>query len=174
MGCSTEEVTKRVTEAAAFTGLSSEILAKSPFDLSGGQKRRAAIAGIMAMLPEVLVLDEPAAGLDPRGKKEILTGIRNYQEKTGATVILVSHSMEDMAKYCDDLIVMSDAKVVMQGNCDQIFSKAAYLSQIGLDVPGITRMMQIIKQSGMDVNDNVYTLEAAKQELCALFEKIRK
>ncbi len=174
MGCSTEEVTKRVTEAAVFTGLSSEILAKSPFDLSGGQKRRAAIAGIMAMLPEVLVLDEPAAGLDPRGKKEILTGIRNYQEKTGATVILVSHSMEDMAKYCDDLIVMSDAKVVMQGNCDQIFSKAAYLSQIGLDVPGITRMMQIIKQSGMDVNDNVYTLEAAKQELCALFEKIRK
>ena len=174
MGCSTEEVTKRVTEAAAFTGLSSEILAKSPFDLSGGQKRRAAIAGIMAMLPEVLVLDEPAAGLDPRGKKEILTGIRNYQEKTGATVILVSHSMEDMAKYCDDLIVMSDAKVVMQGNCDQIFSKAAYLSQIGLDVPGITRMMQIIKQSGMDINDNVYTLEAAKQELCALFEKIRK
>ena len=142
--------------------------------MSGGQKRRAAIAGIMAMLPEVLVLDEPAAGLDPRGKKEILTGIRNYQEKTGATVILVSHSMEDMAKYCDDLIVMSDAKVVMQGNCDQIFSKAAYLSQIGLDVPGITRMMQIIKQSGMDVNDNVYTLEAAKQELCALFEKNKK
>ena len=166
-----ENVDTVVLEAAEFAGVDKELLEKSPFDLSGGQKRRVAIAGIMAMNPEILVLDEPAAGLDPRGKSLILDGIREYQKKTGASVVIVSHSMEDMAKCCDELIVMSGAHVIMQGSCDEIFSKAETLTEIGLDVPQITKLMHGIKLAGFDVNDGVYTVDKAFEELLRVFNE---
>ena len=170
MGLSEDEIEARVLEAADFAGVDRSLLDKSPFDLSGGQKRRVAIAGIMAMRPDVLVLDEPAAGLDPRGKNLILSGIRDYQRKTGAAVVLVSHSMEDMAKYCDEIIVMANAKLVMQGSCDEIFSKSSSLTNIGLDVPQITKIMMSIKESGADVSDGVYTVDSAFEEIMKLFQ----
>ena len=171
MGCDEEEINKRVLEASSFAGVDPSWLKKSPFDLSGGQKRRVAIAGIMAMRPEVLVLDEPAAGLDPRGKELILGGIREYQKKTGSTVVMVSHSMEDMAKYCDELIVMSGAGKTMQGNADYVFSHAKELVDIGLDIPQITKLMEIIKSNGFDINSGVYTVDAAVEEILKLFKK---
>ena len=170
MGCSPEEIKERVLEASAFAGVDPSWLEKSPFDLSGGQKRRVAIAGIMAMRPQVLVLDEPAAGLDPRGKSRILGGIRDYQRKTGTTVVIVSHSMEDMARYCDELVVMAGAGKTMQGSADEVFSKAEVLTGIGLDIPQITKLMEIIKNSGIDVNSGVYTVEAACEEILRLFK----
>ena len=160
-----------VLRAAEFAGVDKELLEKSPFDLSGGQKRRVAIAGIMAMNPEILVLDEPAAGLDPRGKKMILDGIREYQKKTGASVVIVSHSMEDMAKCCDELIVMSGAHVIMQGSCDEVFSQSAKLTEVGLDIPQITKLMSEIKSRGFDINDGVYTVDRAFDELLKIFNK---
>ncbi len=171
MGLSEEEIEDRVIEAADFAGVDRSLLDKSPFDLSGGQKRRVAIAGIMAMRPDVLVLDEPAAGLDPRGKNLILSGIREYQRKTGAAVVLVSHSMEDMAKYCDEIIVMANAGLIMQGSCDEVFSRSSSLTDIGLDVPQITKIMMAIKARGIDVNDSVYTVDAAYDEIIKLLQK---
>ncbi len=171
MGLSEEEIECRVLEAADFAGVDRSLLDKSPFDLSGGQKRRVAIAGIMAMRPDVLVLDEPAAGLDPRGKNLILSGIREYQRKTGAAVVLVSHSMEDMAKYCDEIIVMANAGLIMQGSCDEVFSRSSSLTDIGLDVPQITKIMMQIKAGGINVNDSVYTVDAAFDEIIKLFQK---
>ena len=171
MGLGEEEIESRVLEAADFAGVDSSLLEKSPFDLSGGQKRRAAIAGIMAMRPDVLVLDEPAAGLDPRGKNLILSGIREYQRKTGAAVVLVSHSMEDMAKYCDEIIVMANAGLVMQGSCDEVFSRSSSLTDIGLDVPQITKLLMYIKAKGIDVSDSVYTVDDAYSEIIKLFQQ---
>ena len=171
MGLSKEEIDRLVNESAEFAGVDKELLEKSPFDLSGGQKRRVAIAGIMAMNPEILVLDEPAAGLDPRGKTLILNGIREYQKKTGASVVIVSHSMEDMAKCCDELVVMSGAQVIMQGSCDEVFSESARLTSVGLDVPQITKLMCEIKARGFDVNEGVYTVDKAYEELLKLFDK---
>ncbi len=170
-GLSEEEVSRLVKDASRFAGVDEDWLQKSPFDLSGGQKRRVAIAGIMAMNPEVLVLDEPAAGLDPRGKKLILDGIKDYQKKTGASVVIVSHSMEDMARICDELVVMSGARVVMQGDIDTVFSESSHLTEIGLDVPQITKLMGKIKASGFDVNDGVYTVDKAYEELIKAFKK---
>ena len=166
-----KNIDKIVLEAAEFAGVDKELLEKSPFDLSGGQKRRVAIAGIMAMNPEILVLDEPAAGLDPRGKNIILNGIKEYQKKTGASVVIVSHSMEDMAKCCDELVVMSGAHVIMQGNCDEVFSQSAKLTEVGLDVPQISKLMSGIKAQGFDVNDGVYTVDKAFEELLKIFDK---
>ena len=171
MGCDKETIDKLVIEAAEFAGVDRELLDKSPFDLSGGQKRRVAIAGIMAMTPEILVLDEPAAGLDPRGKKLILDGISEYQKKTDAAIIIVSHSMEDMAYYCDDLVVMSNSHVVMQGDRDSVFSQVSKLNQIGLAVPQITMLMSNIKELGFDINDGVYTVDQAFEELMRIFNK---
>ena len=171
MGLDEYSVEKRVLEASEFAGVDIEWLDKSPFDLSGGQKRRVAIAGIMAMRPQVLVLDEPAAGLDPRGKNLILSGIRDYQKKTGGSVVLVSHSMEDMAKYCDEIIVMADAGVVMHGNCSEVFSKSASLEQIGLDIPQVTKIMTNIRSFGINVNDSVYTVDDAFEELAKIFKE---
>lgn len=171
MGLDPAEINERVMESVKFAGVDTEWLEKSPFDLSGGQKRRIAIAGIMAMRPEVLVLDEPAAGLDPRGKNMILGGIREYQRKTGSTVVMVSHSMEDMANYCDELIVMAEAGNTMQGSADEVFSHARELVEIGLDIPQITKLMEIIKNSGIDVNSGVYTVDAAADEIIKLFKK---
>lgn len=171
MGLDEQEIETRVLEAADFAGVDRELLDKSPFDLSGGQKRRVAIAGIMAMRPKVLVLDEPAAGLDPRGKNMILSGIREYQKKTGAAVVLVSHSMEDMAKYCDEIIVMSGAKLFMQGDRDEIFSKSSNLTEIGLDVPEITKLLLTLRSKGIDVSDGAYTVDDAYNEIINLFQK---
>ena len=161
MGLDEEEIRRRVLEAARFTGLDPALLDKSPFDLSGGQKRRVALAGVIAMRPEVLVLDEPAAGLDPSGRDFIFEGISQYQKETGTTVVIVSHSMEDMARYCDDMIVMADSKVIMQGSCEEVFSKIGDLSPIGLDIPQITQLVALLRDGGMEISDNIYTVDAA-------------
>ncbi len=168
MGLPESEIAERVTEAADFAGIPRTMLDKSPFDLSGGQKRRAAIAGIMAMRPEVLVLDEPAAGLDPQGRDEILGGIRAYREKSDSTVVIVSHSMEDMARWCDELIVMANARLFMQGSCEEIFSHPEELASVGLDVPQITRLAQLLRKRGIPMPESVYTVEQAASALRAL------
>ncbi len=171
MGLDEEEIKERVKLAADFVGLDESLLDKSPFDLSGGQKRRAAIAGIIAMKPEVLVLDEPAAGLDPMGRDDILESIVKYKNETGATVIIVSHSMEDMARFCDELVVMAHAKVVMHGNCKEIFSKAEMLEEIGLSIPAITKLMMTLKEKGVDVNSGIYTVNDAIREIAKILER---
>jgi energy-coupling factor transport system ATP-binding protein len=171
MGLDEEEIRARVLEAAAFTDIGEDLLDKSPFDLSGGQKRRVALAGVIAMRPEVLVLDEPAAGLDPLGRTYIFDGIREYQRKTGSTVLIVSHSMEDMARYCDDVIVMSGAKVLLQGERAEVFAHVDELAKTGLDVPQITHLMKLLRERGVDVPKNVYTVDEAVAALRGLFEK---
>ena len=163
LGLDEAEVEKRVIEASRFAGITEDLLDKSPFELSGGQKRRAAIAGIIAMRPEVLVLDEPAAGLDPRGRREILGRLRAYAEELGASVILVSHSMEDMAHYCDNVVVMSHAKVYKTGNVDEIFSEAGELSKVGLDVPEISRITDSLSRRGIKLDGRLYTVEGATE-----------
>ena len=164
-----EEIRNRVYEAAAFAGVDAELMDKSPFDLSGGQKRRVAIAGIMAMRPEVLVLDEPAAGLDPQGRHTIFQGIREYNRRTGCTVIIVSHSMEDMAQYCDDVVVMAHSKVLMAGDRDHIFARADELEAVGLDIPQITKLMLLLRAGGMPVPTGLYTPDAAEESLMDIF-----
>lgn len=168
MGLSAEEIAVRVREAAAFAGLSDELLEKSPFELSGGQKRRAAIAGVMAMRPEILVLDEPAAGLDPMGREEIFTGLARYRAESGATVVVVSHSMEDMARYCDRLVVMNDGKIILRGTQSEVFGRADELRGIGLGVPDITRLCALLRAGGMPLPDDIYTVEAATAALLPL------
>lgn len=160
-GLSDSEIADRVKEAAGFAGINEELMKKSPFELSGGQKRRVAIAGIMAMKPDVLVLDEPAAGLDPVGKKSILGGIVDYQRKNHGTVIIVSHSMEDMAVYCDDVIVMASSKVIMHGTADEIFSHEDEIVRAGLDVPEVTRLMRKMRADGYDMPYGIYNVEQA-------------
>ena len=165
LGLSEEEISDRVNEAAKFTGLTEDLLDKSPFELSGGQKRRAAIAGILAMRPEVLVLDEPAAGLDPRGRREILGSLREYVNKNNASIILVSHSMEDMAYYCDNVVVMSKAKIFAEGAVDEIFSRADKLSEIGLDVPMISKIAADLKKRGFKLEGRLYTVEGVRDAI---------
>ena len=171
MKLSEEEIRERVYEAAAFVGVDPTWMDKSPFDLSGGQKRRVAIAGIVAMRPDVLVLDEPAAGLDPRGREAIFSNIVEYQRKSGTTVVIVSHSMEDMARLCDFLLVMDHGRVAMQGTPDEIFSDAERLSQIGLDIPQITKLLLLLKARGLDVNTCHYTVDGAYGEVLKLLKK---
>lgn len=168
MGLDEKEIALRVIESARFVGLDASLLDKSPFDLSGGQKRRAAIAGVMAMNPEVLVLDEPAAGLDPIGRTQIFDGIKKYAMATGAAVVIVSHSMEDMAKYCDDIIVMASSRLVMSGTRDEVFSRAASLEEIGLDIPEITKLMMFLKEKGIDVPTDIYTVDEAERIILSL------
>ena len=155
------EVQRRVREAAAFVGLSDELLEKSPFELSGGQKRRVAIAGVMAMHPRVLVLDEPAAGLDPEGRDTILSQIRDYHEKTGITVLLVSHSMEDIAKYANRVLVMHRAKIAMYDTVENVFARAQELLELGLSVPQVTQIFLKLRQMGLDISADVYTIPYA-------------
>lgn len=162
LGLSTEEISARVSEAANFTGITKELLEKSPFELSGGQKRRVAIAGVIAMRPEVLVLDEPAAGLDPRGRREILGGLRQYANARGASVILVSHSMEDMAHYCDDVIVMNRGEVYRSGSVTEIFSDPDGLSSVGLDVPMISKIANKLQSRGIALEGELYTVSGVK------------
>ncbi len=165
MGLAPEKIKEAVARAAQFAGLAPELLKKSPFDLSGGQKRRAALAGIMAMEPAVLVLDEPAAGLDPGGRREILGRIREYQRESGANVIIVSHSMEDMALYCDRVLVMENGRLVMSGTPAQVFSQADALIAVGLDVPQITRVARALQDVGVDIGLDIYTVKFAAQRL---------
>ena len=165
MGLPSDEIDRRVRESARFVGLDESYLDASPFDLSGGQKRRAAIAEIMAMEPEVLVLDEPAAGLDPVGREEILGGIASYQRNRGITVIIVSHSMEDMARYADRLVVMNQGRIFMQGSCAEVFADPEKLTDIGLGIPQITRFMLALKKRGIDVRTDIFTVEQAKNEI---------
>ena len=161
MGLDEAEIDHRVKEAAAFVGLSDELLQKSPFELSGGQKRRVAIAGVMAMHPRVLVLDEPAAGLDPEGRDTILSQIRDYHEKTGITVLLVSHSMEDIAKYANRVLVMSHAKLAMYDTVEKVFGHAQELLELGLSVPQVTQIFLKLRQMGLDIPTDVYTMPYA-------------
>ncbi len=174
MGLPESEIVERVTEAADFAGIPRALLDKSPFDLSGGQKRRAAIAGVMAMRPDVLVLDEPAAGLDPQGRDEILGGIRAYREKSNSTVIIVSHSMEDMARWCDELVVMANAKLFMQGSREEIFSHPDELTSVGLDVPQITRLAVLLRTRGIPMPESIYTVEQAAEALRGLMGGARR
>ena len=171
MGLAADQVKERVLEAAEFADLTPEMLTQSPFDLSGGQKRRVAIAGIIAMRPDVLVLDEPAAGLDPRGRALIFDNICEYQKKSGNTVIIVSHSMEDMAKYCDNLVVMHNGRIKMQGSADDIFSQSDALFEIGLDIPQVTRLILMLKKQGVDIDGSIYTVEGALEKLLEIYRK---
>ena len=173
MGLDEEEIKKRVLETADLVGLDRENLKKSPFDLSGGQKRRAAIAGIMAMRPKVLVLDEPSAGLDPAGKSAIFEGIRNYAEFSGAAVVIVSHSMDDMAKYCENIIVMSHSKVAMTGKRNEVFSRGDELEAIGLGVPQMTYLVRLLASAGVDIPQNIYTVDDAEAALTSLLGGVK-
>lgn len=163
-----DEVAARISEAADFVGLDRNLLEKSPFDLSGGQKRRVAIAGVMAMRPPVLILDEPASGLDPVGREEIFGGLLRYRRETGATVIIVSHSMEDMARYAEDILVMNDSRLLLSGSRDEVFREAELLCSIGLDVPEVTHLISELRRRGYDLPDTVYTVEGAKAALLRL------
>lgn len=165
MGLDGDELKSTVERAAAFSGLSPELLDKSPFELSGGQKRRAALAGVIAMNPKILILDEPSAGLDPAGRRDILGGIKKYSRESGTTVIIVSHSMEDMALYCDSIIVMSDSKILMHKPCAEVFSEYRELVAIGLDVPQITRVASALAENGIDIGRDVYTVDWAAEKL---------
>lgn len=166
MGMTPEETEAAVEEAARFTGLDRSLLDKSPFDLSGGQKRRAALAGVIAMHPGVLVLDEPAAGLDPGGRREILGRIREFCDSSGTTVIIVSHSMEDMAMYCDCVTVMSDGHIAFSGIPAQVFSRSEELFSLGLDVPQITRVAAALERRGIDIGRDIYTVKFAFGRIC--------
>ena len=165
MGLNRDEIDRRVRRAAGFVGLSEATLAKSPFELSGGQKRRVAIAGVIAMEPEVLILDEPTAGLDPVGRESILENIRAYQRAQNATIIMVTHSMEEVAAIADRLFVMNHGTVAMQGTPAEIFRRAEELTQIGLDVPQVHRVILELRQLGVDLDPSIFTVEQAVQAL---------
>jgi len=164
MGLSAEEVDRRVREAAGFVGLTDEQLEVSPFDLSGGQKRRVAIAGVIAMEPEVLILDEPTAGLDPEGREDVLRNIDAYRKAKNATIMMVSHSMNDVARMASRLLVMCDAHLAMDGTPQEVFDHAQELLDMGLDIPEITRVFLKLQQMGLNVNQ-VYTMDQAVAEL---------
>lgn len=170
MGLDSAEIDRRVRRAAEFVGLSEEHLKKSPFDLSGGEKRRAAIAGVMAMEPEVLILDEPTAGLDPRGREVILSLVRTYREQTGSTVILVSHSMEDVAKTADKVLVLNHSHVAMFGTVSEVYSRTDELEEMGLTVPQITKIFRALHDRGFDVSPSVFTVSQGADELMRYFE----
>lgn len=165
-----EEVEKRVKETARLVGLKEETLKKSPFELSGGQKRRVAIAGVMAMAPRVLILDEPTAGLDPKGRDRILGLVQEYHQETGSTVLLVSHSMEDVAKFATRILVMNQAKVFCYDEPPAVFRRAEEISGMGLAVPQITRVFNTLKQKGYPIAEDVYTVEYARRKFLSYLE----
>ena len=167
MGLSAEEVDRRVREAAGFVGITDQQLEASPFDLSGGQKRRVAIAGVIAMEPEVLILDEPTAGLDPVGRAGILENIESYRRAKNATVLMVSHSMEDVARLTERLLVMNGSRLVVDGTPEQVFSRAEELVAMGLSIPQVTQVFMHLRRMGVDV-ENVYTISQAVRVLKAL------
>ena len=168
MGLSKDEIDRRVRESAHFAGLTDDLLEKSPFALSGGQKRRVAIAGVIAMEPEVLVLDEPSAGLDPQGREELLSNIREFHRARGTTVVLVSHSMEEIAKNVDRIVVLSDSHVLMSGTPREVFARGSELLTAGLDVPQVTRVAMKLREKGLAISPDVYTVDELSAELIAL------
>ncbi|MBQ4054461.1 MAG: energy-coupling factor transporter ATPase [Clostridia bacterium] len=168
MGLPDEEIAGRVRRCLEFTGIPEKLMKKSPFELSGGQKRRVAIAGVMAMHPKVLVLDEPAAGLDPAGRDAILGGVDMWRRETGGTVIIVSHSMEDIAEHCDRILVMNDAEVFAYGTPKEIFSRADEITALGLDVPQINRVCSLLRKKGVPLPADIYTPAEALDALLPL------
>ena len=170
MGLSEEEIRARVERAAQFVGITDAELQKSPFDLSGGQKRRAAIAGVIAMEPDVLILDEPTAGLDPRGRESILQNIRDYQAAQHAAVVMVSHSMEEIASNVDRLLVMNHGQNVMNGTPAKVFSHAEELVEMGLAIPKMTQLFLALKRRGVPVDTSVFSVEQARQALRLLLK----
>ena len=168
MGLKEEEIRQRVHRAAAFVGLSESVLQKSPFELSGGQKRRVAIAGVIAMEPEVIIFDEPTAGLDPAGCRSILENIQEYRRATGATVLMVSHSMDDVALLADRLLVLNKGQIEMLGTPAEVFAHAGRLQEIGLTVPQVTALFVRLKELGLPVDPATYTMEAALEQLLRL------
>lgn len=169
MGLSEDEIDSRVREAAGLVGIDEKMLKKSPFDLSGGQKRRAAIAGVMAMKPKILILDEPTAGLDPYGRDKILEEIDNYHEQTKSTVLLVSHSMEDIAKHAEQILVMNKSEVFCFGETADVFKRAEEIEKIGLDIPQISKIAARLRENGVDIGD-VYTVNDAAERIIRLLE----
>ena len=165
MGLSNEKIALRVRESMEFVGLKGDMVDKSPFDLSGGQKRRVAIASVIAMKPQVLILDEPCAGLDPKGRDSILDMIKEYQRSTGSTVIIVSHSMEDVARLCTKVYVMNGGKDAMSGSVAEVYSRGNELKNMGLNVPQVTDIFIKLKERGVDCKTDIYTLEQAQAEL---------
>ncbi len=165
MGLSGDELTKRILDAVRFSGLSPDLLGKSPFELSGGQKRRVALAGVIAMRPEILILDEPAAGLDPGGRRDILGKIKRFARESGTNVIIVSHSMEDMAMYCDDLVVMAHGKILMHAPTAEVFTRYKELLEVGLDVPQVTKIAAALRKNGIDIGRDIYTVGYAAEKL---------
>ena len=163
-----DELDYAVREAAKLVGIRDDQLEKSPFELSGGQKRRVALAGVLAMEPEVLVLDEPTAGLDPAGRENLMANIRDYHRNKGKTIILVSHSMDEIARNVDRILVLKNAHVLMQGTPAEVFARGEELLSAGLDVPQITRIAMELKRRGVDIDPAVYTVEALERQLLAL------
>lgn len=168
MGLDRDEIDRRVRESAALVGLTEDQLEKSPFELSGGQKRRVAIAGVIAMEPKVLILDEPTAGLDPRGREAILAQIREYHRKRGTTVILVSHSMEEIACNVDRILVLRGSHVYMDGTPRQVFRRASDLEEVGLDVPQATKIALALRRMGLNIDTAVYTVDELEQALLSI------
>ncbi|MDF2566909.1 MAG: ecfA1 [Oscillospiraceae bacterium] len=165
MGLSEDEVDKRVHDAVRFVGVSQDLLEKSPFELSGGQKRRVAIAGVIAMEPKVLILDEPTAGLDPKGRDKILSQIKEYHEQQQNTVLLVSHSMEDVAKFASSVLVMNNAGIYAHDSIQNVFSRVDELEKMGLSAPQITKVFYKLKQKGFPVDSDVFSVKDAKNQL---------
>ena len=165
MRLSEHEIDRRVRQTAAAVGISEELLGKSPFELSGGEKRRVAIAGVMAMEPEVLILDEPTAGLDPKGRCIILEQIKEYHRNMGCTVLLVSHSMEDVARYASKILVMNKSEIFCYGKTSDVFKQSDEIEKIGLSVPQITRVFNLMRKKGIDIENDVYTVKYAKEKI---------
>ena len=171
MGLSDEEIDKRVHKAAEEMGLDKELLERSPFDLSGGQKRRVALAGVIAMEPKILILDEPASGLDPAGRDKVLEKISEYHKHSGTTILLVSHSMEDIVRFANKVLVMNRGQLFCYETTDKVFSMAKELQMIGLDVPQITKLAQLLAQNGIDIGQDIYTVERAKERLLKVLKE---
>ncbi len=171
MGLDENEIKERVQMAAHYVGLDNELLQKSPFDLSGGQKRRAALAGVLAMKPKVLILDEPTAGLDPIGRDTILERIGDFRRESNTTVLLVSHSMEDVAKVADKVLVMNNGEVAMYDTVEKVYSHGEELHKMGLNVPHITKVVMGLRKKGIDVPNNIYTVDKAYEYILNLFKK---
>jgi energy-coupling factor transport system ATP-binding protein len=170
MGLSDAEIDERVRRAAGHMGVHEDWLSRSPFDLSGGQKRRVALAGVIAMEPQILILDEPAAGLDPRGRGKVLQFISDYHKNAGVTVILVSHSMEDVVKYADKVLVMNNGGIFCYDGTDKVFSRVEEIGKIGLGVPQITRLAAELREKGVDLGTDVYTVERAVERILGLMK----
>ena len=173
MGLSEEEIKQRVFEAMDFVGLEHEMAIKSPFEISGGQKRKAAIAGVISMKSDILILDEPTAGLDPGSRREILEKINEYHKTRNATIILVSHSMEDVAEFADRILVMNQGGVYMFDTVKEVFRRAGELKEIGLDIPQVTQIFSDLKKRGTPLGDGVYTVDGAKREIMRALEQKR-